>query len=763
MSGSGMGNDRFERLWRRFEEQVAASSLILNEQAVKWLRERLEKSLRPAVEAQLLAMLANLVNLLSDRSPGTVSPAMLREALKNLGWGRSDFPMAPEAAVRGRRGPTRGVTRGPAEPAGGNGDEETKDAEPEPRRRYGGGMPSMTRVPRDRPATYGLPEEVGSAGEPTKGALEDELSPMPWSPRAGFPPEDEGPEEPRRKHTARAKPPQRNAPAADTEAAPETEAALAREPDPPRTAFARLDAPEVAVAGKEFEVAVGLGEKQSPGVVGGPMERPPSSVGPYTLTVQLVAEGCRLREGETWRRELRVTADEPYPAELFHLTPEPQAEPLRARALQALYSVEGQTMGVAVRPLAVARDQVQAAQAAAAPPPPAEPGVDMSVPTKETAPDLEVRVLLDADHPGRLLWTFQTPYAGVDLPDAPLRTDIGDQPREFARALVDKVNKREGQVGLFPFLSGIGRTVADNLPQEGDFDFWQLLRAVAAAKKAKDAAGPPDVLILSQEPYVPWELAAFPAPLLDPAAPPFLAAQANVGRWVLGRRSRPKQPPPTAVEVHSAAVVSGVYNRPGWRRLPEAEAEAAALATDLDAAGQPLAKPLKLKAAKVNAATQEVLDLLGGAAGPPADLLHFAVHGIYDPTGLDEGLMMVDGQALDPLEVKGLDLPNGPFVFLNACQVGSASKILGDYAGMAEAFLSAGAAGVVAPLWSVKDALAREIALDFYAAAEGGACPAAALREARKSFQAAAKPQSATYLAYQFFGHPALKLKFSIP
>jgi len=742
-----MRDERFERLWSLFEDRAAARSIALTAQARRWLQEWLAESLRQPVEgarsggleAGLARVFGALVDLLADAPEiaGPVGLALLRAALAQLGWGRSDdFPVVAEAAGEGRG---RGTTKGTVERAEPGADRPWED--------------------RDwmRAEDVGSSEKVGydASDSPPPGGRA--IRPAPSRDRPEASPEfgmreSEGPGEP-----IDSEPRQPSAPMGAGPRAPAPDSKSESEPDPPRAAYARLDAPEVAIAGKELEVAVGLAEKPSPGVVGGPMERPPASVGPYKLTVQLVAEGCRLREGETWRRELPVTAAKPYPAELFHLVPEAQAEPLRARTIQAFYSVEGQTTGMALRPLAVARDE---AHAAAAPPQPPEPGLDMSLPTKETAPDLEVRILLDQDHPGRLLWTFQTPYAGIDLPDPRLQTDIGDQPREFARQLVDKVNKREGQVGIFPFLSGVGRTVADKLPQEEGFDFWNLLRAVAA-KKAKDE-GPPNVLILSQEPYVPWELAEFPAPLLDAAAPPFLAAQANVGRWVLAR-SRPKQPPPTAVEVHSAAVVSGVYNRPGWRRLPEAEAEAEALASDLDAAGQPLARLLKLKAAKVNAATQEVLDLLGGPAGPRADLLHFAVHGIYDPNGMEEGLMLVDGQALDPMEVKGQDLPNGPFVFLNACQVGSASKILGDYAGMAEAFLAAGAAGVVAPLWSVKDALARKIALDFYAAVQDGACPAAALREARKSFQAAAKPQSATYLAYQFFGHPALKLNFSIP
>ncbi len=511
-------------------------------------------------------------------------------------------------------------------------------------------------------------------------------------------------------------------------------------PDPPRTAYARLDALEVAVAGVEMEVVAGLADKPSPGVAGRPMTRPATSVGPYTLSIQLVADGFRLREGETLRRTMPVTAEEPYPATVFHLTAEPQTKDVHARTLQAFYEVEGQTIGLAVRPVAVVRSPELVA---GAPKPAGSAGVALALPTDMAAADLEIRILLDRDHPGRLLWTFTSPHTAVALADKALTTEIGDG-KSFARSIVDEVNSREGKAGIYQILAGIGVKIARQMPDE----IWGYLAAVAT--RAKN--GIPNVLILSQEPYVPWELARFDAPLLDPAAPPFLAAQANIGRWVLPRQSpdsrqRPRQPPPTEVQVHSVAVISGVYDRPGWNRLLEAEGEADDLHKGYGAT-------------KVEASSVNVLTCLAG--DPSADLLHFAVHGIYDPNSTQDGLMLTDGEILSPFEVAGSELGKAPFVFLNACQVGEGNQVLGDYSGLAAEFLTAGASGVVAPLWSIKDTIAREIARDFYyATAEGLAGPAAALRDARKAFKSGLAPQSATYLAYQFFGHPALKLRFS--
>jgi CHAT domain-containing protein len=140
--------------------------------------------------------------------------------------------------------------------------------------------------------------------------------------------------------------------------------------------------------------------------------------------------------------------------------------------------------------------------------------------------------------------------------------------------------------------------------------------------------------------------------------------------------------------------------------------------------------------------------------------LHFALHGTYAPEGMLEGLLLVDGERLDPMVVKGCAFARAPFVFLNACQVGSGNEVLGDYAGLAEAFLHAGAAAVIAPLWSIDDVAAKQLALRFYTRVlTEGAPPAAVLRDERRAYAGPDGDGAATRLAYQYFGHPALLLR----
>ncbi len=93
-------------------------------------------------------------------------------------------------------------------------------------------------------------------------------------------------------------------------------------------------------------------------------------------------------------------------------------------------------------------------------------------------------------------------------------------------------------------------------------------------------------------------------------------------------------------------------------------------------------------------------------------------------------------QFLTPTMLETGSLPHGPFVFLNACQVASDETVLGDYAGFASTLLRIGAGGVVAPLWNVRDDVAKEVARSFYAATLGAdaVSTAEAMRAVRATY-----------------------------
>lgn len=204
------------------------------------------------------------------------------------------------------------------------------------------------------------------------------------------------------------------------------------------------------------------------------------------------------------------------------------------------------------------------------------------------------------------------------------------------------------------------------------------------------------------------------------------------------------------------AVVIGDYASDArLRPLPEAEAEGAELTQQYHA--------LALKA------TEEDMDRLlrnrlkrdGRAAAPT--VVHVAAHGEVNPDNQQYSGIILSGaqRRLDPLVVHGSELTREtrPFVFLNACQVGTAGALLSEYGGMPGAFLSEGCRGFVAPLWNVDDGVAHQLAVRFYRATIGRRVPVAeCLRQIRQLFDAPWGKGTATPLAYVFYGHPSLVL-----
>lgn len=234
-----------------------------------------------------------------------------------------------------------------------------------------------------------------------------------------------------------------------------------------------------------------------------------------------------------------------------------------------------------------------------------------------------------------------------------------------------------------------------------------------------------------------------------------------VSRWPLTEH-RPRPRPRSTLTVHSGAVLTADYTGvPGWGRLESAVAEA------VEVAGL-FAPP----AVEVAPEIWSVIDLFRGT--PPSDVLHVALHGQFDAQGDQEGIVLLardgDGPAraqfLTPAELENGRLEHGPFVFLNACQVGSDERVLGDYGGFASTLLRIGATTVVAPLWNVRDDVAAGFARSFYAATWSGAEPVAvaeAVRALRATYteagvRAGDPALHATLVAYQVFGHPRMRL-----
>ncbi|HEY5423082.1 MAG TPA: hypothetical protein VIK05_06425, partial [Ilumatobacteraceae bacterium] len=179
--------------------------------------------------------------------------------------------------------------------------------------------------------------------------------------------------------------------------------------DPPRSSFARIECDDTLVASTPFEVLVGLSPTPVEGVVGPALIRPPSSFGDYELTAHVVADGFDLVAGETWRKTMLVSAADPYPHVIFHLVA-PEAAADHPLAINVLYSVDSQTMGLGVRCVRVV-DSVAELSTTPPSPMPATAG-SLAAPVADQPADLTVRILR-GNEPGRLLWSFESPHVAL--------------------------------------------------------------------------------------------------------------------------------------------------------------------------------------------------------------------------------------------------------------------------------------------------------------------------------------------------------------
>lgn len=517
------------------------------------------------------------------------------------------------------------------------------------------------------------------------------------------------------------------------------------EPSDERVVWPELHCPDLVAAGGYFDLTVGISDRKDPTLKRSTEIRLPT--GGLTLDVVVMYDPFAF-EPVGWSNPVRlqVTRKEQCPRRTLSMIAVAGADLERVRRISVEYFVFDTLRGRAAR-------EVEVGEQLTVIPLYDESQLDIGPLLEHAAPDLFLIVEhgATARFPA-LLWTARSSIDGVNLPSGPFRKEIGNRPDVFAGELRSKVSAANGDDAraTVKLLHGVGKDIADKIPEQ----IQDALRKVALARPDRS----PTVLLLSAEPHVPWELAVLDEKESRAAGQsPFLGATMTIGRWVLHPK-RPKPRPPTEAAATTHAVVTANYSEvPGWPRLESAEKEAASLRRSY--------KP----ALNVPPYVDEVFDCLEG--GPAADVLHFALHGTFNQALGHVGVVLLRRPAepggtiqpfyLRPEHIEGMTFAKRPFVFLNACQTGASDLVLGDYSGMAAAFLKAGAAGVIAPLWNVDDKTAGDIAKRFYKSAYGkdNVAPAEIVRLERATVtQETRTGKPGTVLAYQFFGHPNLRL-----
>ena len=368
-----------------------------------------------------------------------------------------------------------------------------------------------------------------------------------------------------------------------------------------------------------------------------------------------------------------------------------------------------------------------------------EPEAGAGIQSVEFAAMVDVTLSLCYNtHAGTLEWNITATTLDQPVQWTAPAAIPADQTQQFAADLLRDLRKYqfEGRPAE-SVLDALGEQLAEYMPPL----LWETLHTIYSQKKA-----PPTLLLLTDEPYIPWELATLPEPL-DASKPLFLGAQTVMGRW-LSSMGVPAQPKP-ALNIGQLSVVWSQYGwESGQSELKEAKAEAEFLEQQWQA--QPF-----------NATLDDLMPLL--YSKPPLDghLLHFAVHGMSDVKGNAQALILADQKELLPAVLVDRSRsaqgdPRFVFVFINACQVGTAGSSLGQAAGFPGTLLRRKVAGFIAPLWEAHDVEAREMAQQIYSETLGSKhAVGEVLMRLRQAYQPAA---STTPMAYIFYGHPALKL-----
>ena len=275
-------------------------------------------------------------------------------------------------------------------------------------------------------------------------------------------------------------------------------------------------------------------------------------------------------------------------------------------------------------------------------------------------------------------------------------------------------------------LEGAGITFFNAAPREFRELYWRLL----------DAGTPlGSMFLVSDERAVPWEL-MIPRRRAEggwQTMPP-LGVSCAVGRWHHDEHLSPSQ----RIPLCDSLVLAPDY--PGELRLPHAEAE-----RDL---------VVSLYAGQEAPATFDELDAFYAANS--ASLLHFVCHGRDETL---QAILLLGKQTLSAQQLLTSGIAEAcrarrPLVFLNVCEVGRPGTGLVGVGGFPSSFIASDAGGVVAPLWSVEDRVAHQVAVEFYAAVtRDPARPFAdILRELRG--RAYAEGGADTFAAYAFYGDP---------
>ncbi|MCB9137699.1 MAG: CHAT domain-containing protein [Caldilineaceae bacterium] len=254
------------------------------------------------------------------------------------------------------------------------------------------------------------------------------------------------------------------------------------------------------------------------------------------------------------------------------------------------------------------------------------------------------------------------------------------------------------------------------------------------------------LLLLSDEPYIPWELLWPYSPAEEVSDEHPWGVSLRMVRWLRSNGNDRGYPgPPAALRLSPMACIAPRVGLP----MGPAEQEMV----------QALVQQHALSDLSPGDCTYDAVSAL--LETEDYAWLHVASHGYFDGGDPDAGACIeLEGGALcaDAIcgpYIEGRIERNRPGVFLNTCHSGRQAWSVSRLGGWANAFIGSGAGLFIAPLWSVADDAAYRFAQAFYSALLDGKTVAEAARSSRGALYA---PGDSTWLAYTVYAYPHARL-----
>jgi hypothetical protein len=343
--------------------------------------------------------------------------------------------------------------------------------------------------------------------------------------------------------------------------------------------------------------------------------------------------------------------------------------------------------------------------------------------------DLEIAIRLDGA--GALLFEVLAPDPAVGLNSVQMgSTPLGMPPDKYLHHLFKDIENR-------PLDTEEAREIAEQKLAVKGLAIWKLfpreLRDLLWERRGK----PLSLLIQSDEPYIPWEIAKLQSDRRDgrAVAGKFLCEAFAVTRWVRGNRHQ------TYLPLQKLALVI-----PRKSRLKGVAME-----------GEEIRRLAMLHGRQTTDIEPTYSSVRQAMASEGYEGWHFAGHGATVGDDANRWYIELDGlphlSAEDLLDdTRNLGLTR-PLVFLNGCTTGRSGLTLTSPGGWSRSFLEAKAGAFIGTYWEIDDARSREMAKAIYEGLFKGKTIGESVRQARLQLHKKHKGDP-TWLAYTVFAHP---------